>query len=256
MAAARSLLLDARYCGPPTSANGGYAAGRLAREVLQAQNLPPVGGPWVEVTLRAPVPLATPLTVQVESQPRDPAAPVAPVAAVAHDADRLVAEVRVLAGTPDRAQPVPPVDLATAEQAATRYLGLQVHPFPTCWVCGPQRPPGDGYHLQPGMVDADTTACVWTVLPDHAGADGRLGAEAVWAALDCPGGWTALADGRVVLLGRLTAAVHDLPQVGEQCVVRGARLGEQGRKTFTATTVYGQDGRLLGHAGAVWVAPA
>jgi hypothetical protein len=253
MAGDLSLVLDARYCGPPTSANGGYAAGRLAREVLQAAGLPSVGGPWVEVTLRAPVPLATPLTVQTGPQPSDPATAMA---AVARDADQLVAEVRVLAEEPVDVAPVPAVDLAAAEQAATGYLGLHVHPFPTCWVCGPHRPPGDGYHLQPGMLDADTTACVWTVLPGHTDADGTLAAEAVWAALDCPGGWTALAAGRVVLLGRLTAAVRDVPRVGEQCVVRGARLGEQGRKTFTATTAYGQDGRVLGHALAVWVAPS
>jgi len=253
MAAVASVLLDARYCGPPGSANGGYAAGRLARAVLEAAGRPAVGGPWVEVTLRAPVPLAEPLTVRTEPPAPDAASTLS---AVAGPGDLLVAQVRVPEHAPDGAVPVPPVDLAAAEQAGTRYLGLHVHPFPTCWVCGPQRPPGDGYHLQPGLVDAETTACVWSVLSGHADADGTLRAEAVWAALDCPGGWTALADGRVVLLGRLTAAVLDLPAVGERCVVMGRRVAEQGRKTFTATSAYGQDGRLLGHATAVWVAPA
>jgi hypothetical protein len=248
-----TLMIDERYCGPPGSANGGYAAGRLARSVLEPAGLAAVAGPWVEVTLRAPVPLATPLTVEPTSGPTDPDTRLA---AAASHGELVVAQVRVLAHEPAAAHPVPAVDLATAERATRGYLGLQVHPFPTCWVCGPDRPAGDGYHLQPGPVDDDGTACVWTVQPSHADPDGTVPVQAVWAALDCPGGWTALAAGRVVLLGRLAAAVHEVPHLGERCVVRGRRTGADGRKTFTATSVYGQDGRLLGHAVAVWVAPA
>ena len=49
-----ALSVDARFCGPPGMANGGYVAGMLARELAGA----------VEVTLRAPAPLGTELEVR------------------------------------------------------------------------------------------------------------------------------------------------------------------------------------------------
>src|SRR5687767_9548854 len=48
------VLIGRRYRGPLTSANGGYAAGRLAAFV---------DAPVVEVTLRLPPPLERPLAV-------------------------------------------------------------------------------------------------------------------------------------------------------------------------------------------------
>lgn len=48
-----AILIDRRYCGPPNSANGGYAAGRLAAFVDGT----------AEVTLRRPPPLDTALNV-------------------------------------------------------------------------------------------------------------------------------------------------------------------------------------------------
>jgi hypothetical protein len=56
-----------------------------------------------------------------------------------------------------------------------------------------------------------------------------------------------------MVLGRITAAVHAVPQVGERCVVVGQVLGSEGRKTSTASTAYGADGRVLGHAESVWI---
>lgn len=239
---AADLVIDARYCGPPTSANGGYAAGLLARRLLEAHRLPTVVGPWVEVTLRAPIPLDTAMHVAVDGE-----------ALTAHDGEALVAQARLLPGPPDGDVAVPAVPAQTAADVAQTYLGLEVHPFPTCWVCGPQRPAGDGYHLAPGRVDDDETACLWRVAPSVASASGEVPVEAVWAALDCPGAWTALVAERVVVLGRLSARILDVPAVGEQCVVMGRRLASEGRKTFTATTVYGGDGRELGRAVAVWI---
>ena len=51
------ITLDRRYRGPLTSANGGYACGRLAAFV---------GAEEVEVTLRLPPPLDRPLVVEDE----------------------------------------------------------------------------------------------------------------------------------------------------------------------------------------------
>ena len=78
----------------------------------------------------------------------------------------------------------------------------------------------------------------------------------VWAALDCPGaiavGWDARG---VSVLGRMAADVQELPRVGEQCVVVAQPLGEDGRKLYAATALYGEDGRLLGRARQTWITP-
>jgi hypothetical protein len=47
------LVIAPRFCGPPDSGNGGYVCGLIAGR-LDGQ---------AEITLRAPPPLATPMTV-------------------------------------------------------------------------------------------------------------------------------------------------------------------------------------------------
>ena len=56
-----------------------------------------------------------------------------------------------------------------------------------------------------------------------------------------------------MVLGRMTARVVALPEVGERCVVMGRLLGSEGRKVWTASTAYGADGRELGRAHATWI---
>ncbi|MDQ1665870.1 MAG: hypothetical protein QOH75_1901, partial [Actinomycetota bacterium] len=41
---------------------------------------------------------------------------------------------------------------------------------------------------------------------------------------------------------------------GEQYVVVGRALAVEGRKTFTASTMYDGDGRVVGRAEATWIA--
>src|SRR5690606_41934705 len=52
-----SLSIARRYCGPPTTGNGGYSAGLLGRYI---------DGP-TQVTLRSPPPLERPLRLARES---------------------------------------------------------------------------------------------------------------------------------------------------------------------------------------------
>jgi hypothetical protein len=210
----------------------------VAGSLLQNLGLPLVGGPWVEVTLRAPVPLDTPLLLDVAS------------GTVTADG-LLVAESRVLEADAPAVEAVAPVGADEARAAEQRYLGLRLHPFPTCWVCGPQ---GAGYRLKPGAVAPGETACTWTVPAVAAPQPGPVPVQAVWAALDCPGGWTALTGTDVLVLGRMTARVVAVPEVGETCVVTARRLGGEGRKVVTGTTVWGSDGREVGRALATWIA--
>jgi hypothetical protein len=57
-----------------------------------------------------------------------------------------------------------------------------------------------------------------------------------------------------MVLGRMTARVETLPVIGEEHVVVGAGRGRDGRKTFTASTLYDGDGRVVATAEHVWIA--
>jgi CBS domain-containing protein len=197
-----TVIIGARFRGPPESANGGYACGVVAGLV---------GGP-AEVTLRKPPPLDTELGVDRRAD-----------GGVALRAgDLLIAE-----GKPaqvDLAPPAPPA-YAEAEEASRRYPGFEMHPFPSCFVCGPERAEGDGLRIFPGALGERTVAAApFTVDASLAGADGLVRPEVVWAALDCPSYFGALADrgGPVMaLLGRLSARILAPLRAGERYLAVG-----------------------------------
>ena len=53
----------------------------------------------------------------------------------------------------------------------------------------------------------------------------------------------------------MTARVDRLPEEGERCVVVGWPLGEDGRKLFAGTALYGASGDVLAVARQVWILP-
>jgi hypothetical protein len=236
-----TLLLSGRFNGPARSANGGFTAGSLAEQVSD------VFGRAVEVTLRRPPPLEVPLTVSSVDG-----------VTVLSDGDNPVAEAVPTSQVMD---PVEVVSPRVAAEAMGRYPGLRSHPFPTCFSCGPDREEGDGLRIFPGPVDTDPgfVASLWVPQPGHAEStdlvDGvqRCGVATTWAALDCVGGWSEDLEGRPCVLGRMTARVDALPVVGETHVVVGRHLGTDGRKSFTASTLYDADGRIVGAARHTWI---
>ncbi len=246
------LLLPARFNGPPGSGNGGFAAGTLA-EHLSTHSADAHGHPHaplgvtVEVTLRRPPPLDTPL-----------AASVAGERAVLGPAAEPVAEARLV--ELDLA-PVPEVPPEAAARAMQGYPSRSRHPFPTCFGCGPDRAEGDGLRIFPGPVGADRglVASVWLPQPGHAetsdlvDAVQRCGVATTWTALDCVGGWSEDLEARPCVLGRMTARVDALPVVGEAHVVVGRLLGREGRKSFTASTLYDADDRVVATARHTWL---
>ena len=219
------VIIDSRFNGPPGSGNGGYCAGLVASRVGAAAG--------VEVTLRKPPPLDTELTVVDGQTLRVYAGGV------------LIAEALPRAIGTDEV--VPPVPLAEAEAAAATYRGFVEHPFPTCFVCGPARPDGDGLRLFPGTLPDGRTAAPFLV-PDD------ISEVIMWAALDCPGGWAAPLESRAYVLGRIAARVDALPDPGDPCVVMGQLITEDGRKAYTRSSVYSATGALLGTARATWIA--
>jgi hypothetical protein len=244
------LLVPRRFCGPPSSGNGGWTAGALAALVGAA--LPEDHAePWpaVSVSLRRPPPLDTPMPV------------------VTHDGvteatldGGVVARAELTDAEPTLVEPVP-VEVARAAEAS--YAGLSSHPFPTCFACGVDR--DDGLRIFPGRVDdqdgAARVAATWT--PDPTVAEDvpallddtpRASLAVTWAALDCIGGWAGDLEERLMVLARMTTRVDALPVVGEEHVVVGLALGSDGRKTFTASTLHDSDGRVVARAEHVWVA--
>ena len=180
-----ALIVPARFNGPPGSANGGYFAGRLAACLLAVPGgLAP--GAAVTVTLRKPPPLEESMDLVAAGAPKTLAAKIGNV---------VIAEAEPYSGVFDE---VEPVTFEQAREAARYYGGLAGHPFPTCFSCGIARPGSDGFGLRPGLLPGrkGVTAASWQ--PDGSLADsaGRVRPEFVWAALDCPGGWTVDVAGR------------------------------------------------------------
>lgn len=223
---AEEIIVAARFNGPPDSGNGGYTAGLVAAAIGAERT-------GAVVTLRTPPPLDTALRVH----------PARGGITVYHG-DTLVVEATA-AELDD--EPAAAVAYEEAVAAADDYPGFADHPFPTCYVCGPQRAAGDGLRIFPGPLPGGRTAAPWTVPPD-------VSAVTLWAALDCPGGWSIIAPGRPYVLGRMAAAVVTVPPAGTQCVVKGAVDEVEGRKAVVRSALYGEDGSLLAQARSTWIA--
>lgn len=219
--------------GPPETGQGGYVSGLLANML---------GGSDVEVTLRLPPPLGIPLTIEIGEE-------------VARLLDRgaVVAEARRHSLELDVTQPVSFEDALTV---APTYAGLRTHPFPTCLVCGPERPDGTGMRLFPGPVpNTGVVACTWEPVGWTAGEGVTVANEFIWAALDCPGGWALLdhSPGRHAVLGRMHARVVAPLSVGERYVVTAWDLGADGRKMFAGTAIRSDAGKLHAFARTTWI---
>lgn len=238
------LTIPARFSGPPTSANGGYTAGLLAQVLAEG---PAAGGlpkTPIEVTLRKPPPMEVPIPVTS-----------ADGTLVAGEEGAVVAEAKVYDG---ELRPVAPATFEEAAAAEASCPGLARHPFPRCFVCGPDRAEGDGLRIFPGQIgETDDgllrVAATWTPGESVSDAPGLVSLPATWAALDCTGGWAGDLTERWMVLGRLTGMVHSLPAVGAPHVVVGEGRAIEGRKAFTATSLYDDAGTLLATAEHVWI---
>lgn len=229
-----SIIIDPRFHGPPGSGNGGYSCGLVAQFI---------DGP-AAVRLRIPPPLDAPMPVRESDA----------------GVELLYGDELVATGRPaavDIDIPAPP-DFAAAEAASRRYRGFDSHFYPGCFVCGPERPHGDGLRIFAGPVDAgngpeNMVAASW--VPDESLVDstGEIGAEFIWAALDCPGAYSfpEPATG-TILLGELAVDIRAPVAVGEKCVVIGWEISQDGRKHYTGTALFGESGSCRAVGYATW----
>ena len=237
-----TMVIPRRFRGPPNSGNGGYVCGMLARHIAGA----------AEVTLRAPPPLETELSVvEVGAglwELRQGTATMATGRAVTLDMSRLERATYAEAVAAEKRTPIKP----------------QEHLLPMCFVCGPDRAPGDGMRLFAGpLIRQDGSgafAVSWTPDPSLAEADGLVAPEFVWSALDCPTGYVWLYDretggfnGLPILLGRLAVRIDGRPRPGERCVVTSWQNGGEGRRLIADAALFGEEENLLAVGRAVWI---
>ncbi|WP_020409055.1 hypothetical protein [Hahella ganghwensis] len=227
-----TVMVKQRFCGPPGSGNGGYVSGLLARYC----------GDSAEVRLAAPPPLDRMLDVWKDNEGR---------------VHLMEGEQVIASASPARLELDIP-DILTVEEAreaSTHFTGYRYHPFPQCFVCGPERNAGDGLRIFPGRgARPEVVAATW--IPDASLIDdkGEIPSEMLWAALDCTGAFALnFGPDKVLVLGSFTGDIQRHPQVGEECVVMGWNLGVDGRKNYAGTAVFNAHGELCGAARAVWI---
>ena len=235
-----TLSIDARYCGPPGHAHGGYLAGTLANHSDRQ----------LRVRLLQPTPLARALQLQ----PREDGS------VELSEGERLLVRGEPVTQALQLAVPAPPGHMQAIE-ASRRFIGFKDHAFPNCFACGTARARGDGLRIFAGSLDAAGSAAAgqvaapWTPDAAVADADGKIRPEFIAAALDCPGYFAARSDGVPMLLGEFTVHIDRLVHVDEPCVVIGWRIGVEGRKYRVGTALFDEDGELCARAFGLWIEP-
>ena len=227
-----NITIDARYKGPPKSANGGYSCGVMAMHLDGA----------VEASLKVPPPLETALIVDVVSGK-----------ARLLDGEQLVGSA--FETTLDLDVPCVPSPLVMAgDPVDAPGRPKTFAPFGTCFVCGQNRDHPDGLCIHTKLVDGKPgmVAAQWRLDRDYADTKGAVRPEILWSALDCPG-YYACAPGEPALLARLTAEIFaPLPASGAATVI-GWDMGGSGRKRTCGTAVFSADGALVAKAKGLWV---
>lgn len=244
-----TMTIPRRFRGPPNSGNGGYVCGLLARSIPGA----------AEVTLRAPPPLETAMDV---------------VETTAGQWELRQGEAVIATGRQTTLEPVRVVH-ATFDEASDASQRTPVKPhehlLPMCFVCGPERAPGDGLRLFAGPLATSSAATPsakgppvfavpWVADPTLAASDGLVAPEFVWSALDCPTGYVFFVDPETggykslpILLGRLSVRIDGRPRPGERCVVTAWETGREGRRLLADAALFGEQGNLLAVGRAVWI---
>lgn len=220
-----SVSVSRRFCGPDESANGGWFSGAVADSVGRAHG--------ASVRLLSPPPLEREIQVVPDGAGH-----------LAQAGDVEIA--RLGAADPLESGDLPtPTSHAHAKEVGPMYAGLQEHPFPHCFVCGTDRDGWDALCLRPGPVSPGVLAAAWRPR--------EMSVPMVWSALDCPGGWALGVGGRPMVLGTITAQIHQMPQIDEALVVMAWAISSQGRKHTAGTALYSGD-QLLAQARSVWIA--
>lgn len=226
-----TLHIARRFCGPPNSGNGGYVSGLLAKEM----------GRPCQITLHAPPPLDTDLQLHPHENGLQ-----------LKLGEQLLGSARPYDFELD--VPAPP-SAQEAEEAQQRFVGIQYHDLPGCFVCGTNRDPGDGLRIFTGNVSQHEhqVAALWQPATDLAGADGTVANEYLWAALDCPGFFAVKPTSGMALLGRYSARIEQPVHAGETLIVSAWAINHDGRKHHAGRALFRENGERVACAEATWI---
>jgi hypothetical protein len=233
------LVIPPGCNGPRLSGNGGYVSGVLAERFTKRFG----GNGTVEITLRAPVPIDRVMHVVPEGE-----------VLLLHDGETLVCEAR--AGSVAHLKPpAAPTDWRDVQRRGEEGGSPIESDYGHCIVCGRGRAAGDGLRVLGTSGPPGYSLSCYLPHSNHADASGHIRREFVWAALDCPGAIAVQDDDdfRPALTGRMTARVIEPPRVGERCAVIGWRIGAEGRKLYSGTALYTEQGRLCALGTCTWI---
>jgi len=226
------VIINNRFCGPPSSGNGGYTVGLLSKQL----------GFNAEVTLRVPPPLDKPLQILKNNNNLQ-----------LMDGEQLVAEAKPCDLKLDI---LTPPNFSQALQAEKNFRCYDEHSFPTCFVCDTERNNGDGLRLFAGTYEnsgADgMVAAPWQPDENFADKNGNIDPLYIISALDCPGFYAQPFRGRA-LLGRMQVNVSGKLKAGEQAVVAAWPLGHDGRKYYAGSAVYNEKSEAIASGFATWI---
>ena len=233
------ITIHQRFNGSPKSGHGGYVCGIVAGFI----------GSCAEVTLRSPTPLDLPLTVEKSENGEVRLSNAEVTIAEGHQAE-LHLDI-----------PEPPTFEESAS-AAKAFPGFETHPFPACFGCGHERIEDNGLGIFSGPVHgSDVMAAPWFPDASLAGETGRVRPEFLWAALECPAGWTVhiqkidlFPEGTNLLLGRFVAEIKEGLEPGQNCVTIGWPIGNDRRKLFGGSAIFSKSGELLAAGKGTWIA--
>jgi hypothetical protein len=230
------IQIGRQFCGPPNSGNGGYVCGVLADGLA---------GP-VTAMLRAPPPLDTDLGLESRDG--------------GHVLTGVDGTLIGQAGPARQALPQAPAapTLEAARAASARYIGHGQRTHPICFTCGTERHEGDGLRVFPGQLAGagpGVVACTWTPHAAFARADGVVGPEIVWAALDCPGffAWVEKEGRHGALLGTMTGEILQPVRAGTEYAIVAWPLQRDGRKETAGVALFDAEGALVARAHQVWI---
>ncbi|MCG8691380.1 MAG: hypothetical protein MI806_09245 [Minwuiales bacterium] len=234
MGAQDKIIVEPQFRGPPESGNGGYVSGLMARHLKGAED-------GAEVTLRLPIPLGRELTLEARNG-----------TLALTEGDALIAEARA---KPLHIDVPEPPDFADVAQAAEHGGSFEDSPYNDCFVCGRQRAVGTGLRVFAGAVNGRRiVAAPWIPYAELADGTGKVDPMYHWGALDCPGAEAlSLDERRPITTGRMHGRVERPVEIGEKCRVIGWEIARDGRKHYSGTAVFKEDGTLSAAALTTWI---
>ncbi|TGK33377.1 hypothetical protein EHQ12_11135 [Leptospira gomenensis] len=238
-----TITIPSKFCGPPLSGNGGFSAGSAAKKLNSLSSI---------VKIKAPIPLDTELRVNFDPNTYSSLVDISS-GSVAVEAEPA----------PDFRLDLPrPVSMDAILEASGSYLGFVEHPFPSCFVCGPERNEKDGMRIfsgkipdQPGFKHLH--AAIWRPWKELSDDSGSIRKEVIWAALDCPGGFAvSVEDPQMIVLAKLSGRILAPIQAEESYRILSWEIARNRRVRTAGTAIFREkEDFCVAYSEGGWMVP-